>query len=334
MSLHIPPKLKLNRNQWNVIIPVLIVFIAGLVPLLWLRPGFIISNSDSYPLFLNSQKTLSGATSMWSPDTMGTPALMPAFIIYEYMGVFFGYLGLSVGSIEILFQVLFFMSAGLSMFYLSKVLYPKLAVAPVIAGLFYMFNFYVLESRLNAGWIWTYAFLPLLMALLIKAVETAYQQNDKKANLIIVVFSVVSMVALSFATITPTNIVLILSALVLVAIYEVFKYRKNLRPLLFTFGKIMLISVPLNIWWIYPLLNVYILSPQMLNSQINVFSWAWTQTRSSFLNLFWLNGIWGWLPEYVPYINYYTSTHILTPILMVLVFVPFLPSRISVTFQK
>ena len=328
----ITTKLRSICSDRNTLVPMIIIFLAGLVPLLWLRPGFIVAMSDSYPMFLNPQKTLSTATSMWSPDTMGTPALMPAFIIYMYVETFFGFLGFSVGATQIIYQILFFMGAGFSMFYLSKVLYPKLTIAPLLAGLFYMFNFYVLQSRLNVGWVWTYAFLPLLMALLIKAVETTYQEDKKKTNLIIILFSVISMVALSFATITPTNNVLILSSLFLVAIYEIFKHRKELRPLLFTIGKIILISIPLNVWWIYPLLNVYVLPPQALNSQINVFTWDWTQVRSSFLNLFWLNGTWSWRPEYIPYFNSYSNPT--NSVLMVLVFVPFLVAASALLFRS
>ena len=93
----------------NTAFQIAILFIAGLVPLLWMNPGYIISNGDSFPIFLNSQKTLDSATYLWSESTMGTAELMPAFLIYQYIGVFFSYLGFSAGIIEILFQLLLFM---------------------------------------------------------------------------------------------------------------------------------------------------------------------------------------------------------------------------------
>ena len=308
-----------------------ILLIAGLIPLLWLSPtpNFVISNGDSFPIYLNPQKTLNSATFLWNENNMGTADLWPACLIYQYMGAFFGNLGLGAGSVEILFQILFLMGAGVSMFYFARVIYPEHELAPLIAGMFYMFNFFVLQSRLNVGLAWTYAFLPLLMALFIRTIDTAYQQTGKKSNIMVILFSIATMVAFSFASINPTNIVLMLLALLVVAIYELIKYRKNLKPFLFTFSKILLISIPLNLWWLLPLLNVYVLSPQVLNSQVNVWDWSWTQSRSSFLNLFWFNGIWGWLPEYVPYLNAYTN-----PLLLVLVFVPFIVGASALLFKS
>jgi hypothetical protein len=312
----------------NIAFQIAILFIAGLVPLLWMNPGYIISNGDSFPIFLNSQKTLDSATYLWSESTMGTAELMPAFLIYQYIGVFFSYLGFSAGIIEILFQLLLFMGAGFSMFYLAKLIYPEHEIAPLISGIFYMFNFFVLESRLNPGLAWTYAFLPLLMALLLKAIDSAYQPTEKKSNKMLILFSITTMVAFSFASINPTNIALMLIGLFVVVLYELFKYRNNLKPIFSVFSKILLISVPLNLWWLLPLINVYFLSPQVLNSQINVVSWAWTQTRSSFLNLFWFNGFWGWLPEYIPYINAYSN------LLLILVFAPFAIGASALLFKS
>ena len=68
----------------------------------------------------------------------------------------------------------------------------------------------------------------------------------------------------------------------------------------------------------------------MFNSAVSVDAWAWTQWRSSFLNLFWLNGIWAWLPEYFPYFNSYNSS----PILIILVFVPFIIAASALLFKN
>ena len=39
-------------------IEIAILFIAGLVPLLWLKEGYIISKGDDFPLFLNPQQVI------------------------------------------------------------------------------------------------------------------------------------------------------------------------------------------------------------------------------------------------------------------------------------
>ena len=33
-----------------------IIFLAGLVPLLWFSPGYVISNGDSFPMYLNPKR--------------------------------------------------------------------------------------------------------------------------------------------------------------------------------------------------------------------------------------------------------------------------------------
>lgn len=319
-----------------VLIEVLVIFLLGLVPLLWYRFSIdasigsvgIISNSDSFPLFLNSHKTLSSATFLWSESTLGSADLMPAFILYQYLMASLGFLGFSVEMAQIVFQVIFLMGAGFSMFYLVRVLYPDYKIAPLIAAVFYMFNFFVMQSRLNVGLVWIYAFIPLLMALLMKSLIAACEGQRPNSNKAIICFSITFMVACSFASINPTNIALMLFALAAIAIYGLFKYRASLKRIFLVFSKIILISISLSIWWLLPLLNVYFFSPQMLNSQINVASWAWTQSRSSFLNLFWFNGIWGWLPEYVPYITAYTG------LILILVFIPFIVGASALLFKS
>ncbi|MCW4029679.1 MAG: alpha-(1-_3)-arabinofuranosyltransferase family protein [Candidatus Bathyarchaeota archaeon] len=327
---------------------VLIIVLLGLIPLFWFQPGFIISNGDSYPNYINFQKTLNTARYLWSPNPMGTADLTPAYIIYEYIAVSLHSFGLNVNAIQIVFQIFFLIGAGLSMLYLTKSLYPALQVAPLIASIFYMFNFFVMQSRLNLGLAWTYTFIPLLVALLINAVAAAYSQKNRHANRLIICLAITSMIAFSVASINPTNIVLMLIALFLVVLYDLIKYRKQLRPLLVTIGKIALTAIPLNIWWLLPFLNVYLFSPHALNSTINIGSWSWTQERSSFLNLFWLNGIWSWLPDYVPYLYSYSSPLVISqytslavgaqappfqPILAILVFVPFILAATALLFK-
>ena len=136
------------------------------------------------------------------------------------------------------------------------------------------------------------------------------------------------MVAFSFASINPANLALMLFGLGILAVYYLVKFARQLRLLLVSFGKIAGLTIPINLWWIIPVLNYYVFSSQALNSSVNVNSWSWTHVRASFLNLFWLNGFWGWRPEYDP--NFYQYTF---PILIILVFVPFLLAASALLFK-
>lgn len=311
-------------------IEIAILLLSRLLPLLWLpSSGFIISNGDNFPLFLNPQHVFNTGTYLWSHDFLGYSTPAPAYIFYQYPAIFLNYIGLSIGSIQIFYQVILFIIGALSMYYFSKTIYPELRIAPFVAGFFYMFNIFALTTRQNIGFIWIYAFLPLLLALFAKIVTLTYEKNNKSANKNIIYFSLLSVVAFSFAAINPANVALGLFGIAILALYYLVKYIKHLLPLFKSLGKIAGISIPINLWWIIPILSYYFFSNQVFNSTVSVDAWAWTQWRSSFLNLFWLNGFWGWLPEYVPYINSYKN-----PILAILVFVPFIVAASALLFKS
>jgi hypothetical protein len=310
-------------------IGIIVLFVVGLIPLLWLHPGFIISNGDNIPPSLNAAKTFSSSANMWSSDYFGYASPNPAYFLDTCFAAFLGILGLSAGLIQIIIQILLYMGAGFSMYLFSKTIYPEHKIAPFFAAFFYMFNFFVLDSRFNLGFAWLYTFLPLLLALFVKIVNATYRQDKKSANIGIIFFGLVSVVALSVASVNPANIALFLVALSVFAVYFLIKHRKNLLPFLFAVGKITAVTIPINIWWMFPMLNTFIFSPVGLNSQVNVASWSWTHARSSFLNLFWFNGTWGWLPEYVPFIDYYSNQ-----VVVVLTFVPFLAAGAALFFKS
>jgi hypothetical protein len=334
-----PEKILMMKKITTIEITILII--AGLLPLLWLpKEGYIISNGDNFPLFLNPQHVLSTGTYLWSHDFLGYSTPAPAYLFYQYPAIFLNYVGISIGTIQIFYQVILFIIGALSMYYFSKTIYPELRIAPFVAGFFYMFNFFALTTRQNIGFVWIYAFLPLLLALFAKTVKLTYEKNNKSANKNIIYFSLLSVVAFSFAAINPANVALGLFGVAILALFYLVKYRKQLLPLFKSLGKLIGISVPINLWWIIPILSYYFLSNQVFNSTVSVDAWAWTQWRSSFLNLFWLNGFWGWLPEYVPYINRYGPLNLNDPssylnsILIIFSFAPFIIAAVALLFKS
>jgi hypothetical protein len=319
-----------EKSQKITLIEIAILFVAGFFPLLWFREGNILAFGDDFPLYLNAHKVFAAGPYLWSTDYLGYATPAPAYLLYQYLGAFLSTIGLSLSSIQITMKVFLFLVAGLSMFYLTKKIYPQHRLAAFIAGFFYLFNFFVLLDVNNVGFIWTYAFLPLLLGLFFTAITATYQKDKKAANKHIIYFALVSVVVFSFASINPANVALLLIGLAVFAFYFVFKYRKQMRPFLLSLGKIVGATFPINLWWLIPVLGSFIFSSsQTLNSQINIQSWDWTQNRSSFLNLFWLNGYWDWKPEYYPYANFYSN-----PILAILVFVPFTVAGVALLFKS
>ena len=121
------------------------------------------------------------------------------------------------------------MIGGFSMYYFSKTIYPKVKLAGFAAGFFYMFNFFALDNRQNIGFVWTYAFLPLLLALFVKIINATFQRDKKTANKNIIYFALVSVVAFSFASINPANLALMLFGITILVVYYLVKFRKQLR---------------------------------------------------------------------------------------------------------
>jgi len=307
---------------------ILIIIFLGCIPLLWLSQGYIIAKGDAFPFWFNPSRTLSNDAYLWSVHNMGNTNTMGSFLLYEVIWLSLRSLELNVGFIQIFFQIFFFMGGGVSMYYLSKTVYPNFKLSPLISSIFYMFNFFVLRSRLNDGMTWIYTFLPLLMALLIKIMNATYQQNSRAANKTIIYFAIVSTISLSFASINPPNVIIAVLILAILLLYYLITQRKNIRQLVLGIAKLTAISTPLNVWWIIPVLNYYLWSPSQLNPQISVAAWSWTHVRASFLNLFWLNGSWDWSPEYVPYIGSYSN-----PLLTILTFVPFFLAATALLFK-
>ncbi|MEM3449463.1 MAG: alpha-(1-_3)-arabinofuranosyltransferase family protein, partial [Nitrososphaerota archaeon] len=91
--------------------------------------------------------------------------------------------------------------------------------------------------------------------------------------------------------------------------YSVISNRNIAREILKYTACVMTLSIIVNIWWLIPFLyyvedvNKYIGHSII----VDVKKWSFTHRRASFLNLFWLNGFWGWQPEYYHYITLYTN---------------------------
>ena len=216
------------------------------------------------------------------------------------------------------------MCAAFSINYLTKTLYPKERIAAVITSIFYLFNFFMLTILLNIGMLWTYISLPLLAALLIKITS-----QSQKTFTNILIFAVVFSITSSISSINMANVALILISLTAILIYQIITKRKKATEIFKKLLILSIITILVSLWWIIPIINYYILSPTQLQKEINVISWSWTHARSSFLNLFWLNGIWGWRPEYFPYYNQYMSN----PILLFILFIPFNLAAAALLFK-
>ena len=300
----------------------------GIIPILWYKPEHIIAKGDYAP-FLFTSKGASNDFCLWSTNNLGNPSAYPAYSLYGVLWIFSQFLLLDVGLWQIILYMVYFMGATFSMFYLAKTVYPEEKTAAIISSIFYIFNFSILSLPmvLNIGMVWTFAFLPLLIALFTKII-TQTQNVYKHAFCFAITFAIVA----SISSINVTDVALILISLVSVLVYYIFFQRKKTaRSLIENLTILLIITLLLSVWWIIPILNYFVLSPStQLQTEVNVVLWSWTHARASFLNLFGLNGGWGWRPEYSPYYDLYSSHAVLT----VLLFVPFLLASTALLFKN
>ena len=305
------------RKFW----PVLIVFALGLTPLLWFKPGFIVARGDYFPFvnpLANSRfmYTWSDATALGSVPQAGNPTPMQS--IWFALWYIFYSVGLGIGSIQIILQVTYFIGAGLSMYLLASTVYKQGKFTPFVASIFYMFNLVMFFRNFNDAASWFLVLIPLMIFFYIRIIRNVRQGLRITRN--VIAFSAISTVLLSFSLINPAYTVLTVAVFFVLFLYSLIT-EKGLRLKIFR-ALCFLSSVTLlmNIWWIIPLIieiTSYAGGSIQLGTTTNVVGWSFVYGRSSFLNLFWLNGIWNWTPEYFPFIGTYAN-----PILQTLLFIP------------
>lgn len=316
------------KNGVNLVMrkfKILIIVLIGMIPLLWYRPEYIVAKGDYYPYIFNVENFVDNLY-LWSSNNLGNPLHRPAYSLYGLLWVFSQFLMINAGLWQMILRMIYLISATFSMLYLAKTVYPGKEIVTIVASIFYIFNFSTMLILLNIGMIWTYAFLPLLIAFLIKAV-TQTQNAGKHAIYFALTFTVVS----SISSMNLANVALMLISLGSVLLYYIIFQRKiDAKSLIKNLTLILVTTFLVSLWWIIPILNYYLLSPSMqLQQEVNVSMWSWTHARSSFLNLFWLNGRWGWRPEYSSYYYFYSNN----AVLIFLLFIPFLLASTSLLFK-
>ena len=310
------------KTRYFLIIFLLVVFF----PVIWYVPGSVIGKGDVYP-FIFQTANLNSDLSTWSSSNLGNPSSSPSYAVLGLLWNALQLAGVDAGFLQIAYLMFCFGVAMFSMYFFTRTIYPESAIAGVIAGVFYVFNFFLFSIILNIGMMWTYAWLPLLMALLTK-VLTQKTNTVRNSLAFAVLFSVVA----SFASINLANVVLLIVGLSAVYLYHAVFNRKMFTKQLIKVTTVLLVLTSLlSVWWIIPNVNYYLPSASsQLQADVNVNSWSWSHQRASLLNLLSLNAGWGWRAEYTPYYQTYSENMVLT----VLMIVPFFFACSALLFKQ
>lgn len=305
---------------------VLLILLVGMIPLLWYMPGHLIAKGDYFPYILGIGN-LRNDFYLWLPDNLGNPTPTPAYAFFGLMWGASQVLMIDIGLWQTVLFMIYFAGAMFSMLCLAHVVYPGQGLVAITAGMFYLFNVFLVSTLLNIGMMWIYAFLPLLIALLIRNL-TQTQNTFLNAFYFAVVFTVIASIASVNLADDALIIIALASALLYFAVLDRKMTAEQLAKKLLTLATMTFL---LSVWWIVPLLNYYLpSSTTQLFPQVSVAAWSWTHARASFLNLFWLNGVWGWRPEYSPFYYLYSNN----AILLFLLFAPFLLASAAPLFKE
>ena len=216
------------------------------------------------------------------------------------------------------------------MYFLASTIYKKQKTTSFIASIFYMFNFVVYLSVFNDGICWVLVFLPLLLTFWIRVTENVKLRQSTIKNVIGV--AIISSVLMSFATINPALVVLVLTTIFTMFIYSILSMKGFRVKITKTMFFLSAVCVATNVWWAIPFIGQvisYTNGTSQLATVTNVTSWQFVFARSSFLNLFRLNGIWSWTPDYSNYTNIYSNSF-----LIILGFVPIILAFLGLLFKS
>ncbi len=317
-------------KHWKIIF----LIILGLTPILWFKSGFIIAKGDNFPFFeplLNFHRfsyVWQDYFNVGSIPQPGNPS--PAGMIWMGVWVVLSGVGLSLDSIQALLQVFYFLGAGLSMYFLASTIYKKEKITPLIASVFYMFNFFMILRTLNDGVSWVLVFLPLLITFYIKVIRNVRNGQRLVGNAL--GFVAVSSILTSFITVNPPLLALVGLVLVTLFIYTLISQVGIRLKIIKTLIFLSVVCILVNLWWIIPFsaqVIPFIQGSSSLGTPTTIDSWSFVHARASFLNLFQLNGLWAWGSEYFPYAESYAN-----PLLILLAFVPMLLAFSGLLFKS
>ncbi|MCL5439131.1 MAG: alpha-(1-_3)-arabinofuranosyltransferase family protein [Patescibacteria group bacterium] len=309
----------------------IIIFILGLIPLLWFHGDQIILGHDSgLTLFPISHFTdrLYAWTQRIGFGNDQTYAI-PGFFIHG-LDALVSSLGFKLQSVQKIVFIFWFVLPGLTMYYfassLSKKLKLKYFALPV--AIFYMFNHFLLQ-----GWFVAertkfsvYAALPLIMTFLFD------WEEKRRSTLKTALYISLTIFFLNGEAGLPLFGGLFLSVFVFIIFYFIKEFSlQRLLKVIKLFVIIFAISVLLNAYWLLPyggyLLQSYASAVAQAGGLNGVLGWLnYVSQDSSFINIFRLQGIPEWyLNPSHPYANIFLRNIFLIAVSFLIPAVAFLP---------
>lgn len=237
-----------KKRKLYLSVAVIFVF-AAMLAALWFAPGGVRGGAESGLMFHDLRRVGQLTNSAWSDLALGMlvgvgVAGGPMFSILSY------FLGLGVSPVLIQAAVYFvlLLIAGLSIFYLAKLFFPKIEDRfALLATLFYWFNLFSLVNAIGRNldnYKFFFAVYPLLWLIFVLGLK-------KRKHIFAVVFALASVLMAYSFTFVPSLMLLWLTLTLSVVFYATFS--KKLGDVYFYISYLLLSIIGfllVNYWWI------------------------------------------------------------------------------------
>jgi hypothetical protein len=236
---------------------IILIFILGLIPLLWFRPGYELLGGYDFTIFLNPLQELKENVFLWRErfaagldNTYSLPVL-PYFFLYAFPQ----WLGFSLYTAQKLVFIILFSLPGLAMYYLVRVLFKNelnVRIISLTSAMYYLFNYLAMAhfGRGNLIAILAYGLTPLLLAVLFQALNNP----DSLKYLIIL-----GIIFIGHAVLTthPPDFFVPLIIVLLFSLYYFYicANKKERKKSLRFFLSVSILGIVINLWWIIPMLR-------------------------------------------------------------------------------
>ncbi len=287
-----------------------IIFVLGLIPILWLKDGTILLGHDA-GLALDPIVHFLDRLYVWSQRfSIGTDqsaALLGAFFIHG-LESFLAWLGLSLRSGQMVQFIFWFTLPGMAMYFFAYKTFPDKKYLPLIASIIYMLNYYLLQ-----GWFIAertkfsiYIAFPLVLYFLLRYLtgKMGFLKTIVLTGIVLGIFNgggslplyggLIFGIAMTFLYINVIN----------------FNLETLKKTIFYSFG-VNLFYILLNAYWLIPyffyISGFYSRDLALGGGTEGALSWArYLSSESTFINLFRGQGIPDW------YLNpYHAFSHVI-----------------------
>ncbi|MBI1911175.1 MAG: DUF3367 domain-containing protein [Deltaproteobacteria bacterium] len=242
---------KINSNTY---LDIALIFVIGLVPLLWFKDGYNAIAGFDFAVYLNPVDTLKKSFYLWSDKMAGGYDIsheissMPYYLLFSLPVI----IGLDYYTAEKIVFVSIFSLQGFSMYFMLKSIFsekPNCRAIALIGVVLYTFSYPVMAhfGRGNMMALLTYGLLPILIGLLYRAFTRPEQQWRYTMLIALLSFPIAATKG------HPADFVALLMVTAgFILFHAAVSARERLFHILSFSFKTAVVCAFVNLWWIVP----------------------------------------------------------------------------------